>query len=55
MQPVTPDNGLYMRIAYAAAFIVYFGYALLLWRRNGKLRERARNPGASNATKRDRS
>lgn len=45
MQPMTPDNGLYMHIAYAIVCIAYFGYALVLWRRNVKLRERARQAG----------
>ena len=43
MQPMTPDNGFYMRAAYAVVCIVYFGYALLLWRRNVRVRERLRH------------
>ena len=39
MQPFTPDNGMYMRIAYVIVCVAYFGYALLLWRRNVRLRE----------------
>jgi hypothetical protein len=49
-QPVTPDNGVYMRIAYAVAVVVYVGYALLLWRRNARLRDRARHIGKTSSS-----
>ena len=48
MQPTTPDNAVYMRIAYAIICAVYFGYALLLWRRNARLRARAKQLGMMN-------
>ena len=40
-----PDNSGYMHAAYGIISVVYFGYALLLWRRNVKLRARARQLG----------
>ena len=40
-----PDNGMYMRAAYVIVCFFYFGYSLLLWRRNASLRERARKLG----------
>ena len=33
-----PDNGSYFVAAYAAAAVVYFGYALILFRRRARAR-----------------
>jgi hypothetical protein len=39
---VTPNNASYLYAAYAAAGVLYVGYAIALWRRRARLRRAAR-------------
>jgi hypothetical protein len=48
-----PDNAGYMYAAYAAATLIYAGYALSIWWRARELTRRTRRP--ADAAKRDAS
>ena len=44
---MTPDTSLEFYLAYALAVILYGGYAVMLWRRARRARERLQSPRAS--------
>ena len=52
-QATPPDTATYYHIAYTWAAVLYGGYALLLWRRARRVRERLTAAAVSTVTRRD--
>ncbi len=50
MEQMLPDNARFMYAAYVIVGLAYFGYALVLWRRNTHIKKRLRELSFSDSS-----